>query len=155
MPIQKSLGDRLIARLDRKASVYQRLKRQAAVQLSYEHVGDANARFVVDPENPLVERPVMQFDDSVGLQFHWPAISAKRWAVSSGQWAVGKEWWAVGGEQGAAELNADGNTHGPHSTARLPQARGIIGNLYSAAGALRAPSVKMRISAGQRFVCSI
>ena len=48
------------ARLNRKASIYQRLKRQAAVLLSHEYVGDANARFIVDPENPLVERPMMQ-----------------------------------------------------------------------------------------------
>ena len=59
MPIQKSLCDRL-ARLNRKASVYQRLKRQAAVLLSHEDIGDTYMLFVVDAENPLVERPVMQ-----------------------------------------------------------------------------------------------
>lgn len=59
MPIQKSLRDRL-ARLNRKASIYQRLKRQAAVLLSLENAGDAYTLFSVDAQNPLVERPMMQ-----------------------------------------------------------------------------------------------
>ena len=60
MPIEESLRYRLIARLNRKASVYQGLKRQTAVLLSHECAGDAYALFIVDPENPLIERPVMQ-----------------------------------------------------------------------------------------------
>ena len=68
MPIEEPLGDRL-AGLDREASVYERLKRQAAVLLGHEDVGDADMLLVVDAENPLVEGPVMQLAEGDAV-FH-------------------------------------------------------------------------------------
>ena len=62
MPIQESLDDRL-ARLHRKASIYQRFKGQAAVLLGHEDVGDADMLLVVDAEDSLVESPVMQLTE--------------------------------------------------------------------------------------------
>ena len=61
MPIQEPTAYGLVPGLNREATVNERLKRQSPVLLSHEGVGYANAIGFVDPEDPLIERPVMQF----------------------------------------------------------------------------------------------